>query len=216
MKIDADSVDAYIEKLPPQRREAVARLRRVLRENLPPGFTEEISYGMIGFVVPHELYPAGYHVDPRLPLPFINIASQKNYISLYHSGLYSDRALLDWFVGEYSVRYEGKLDMGKSCIRFRRPEAIPFELIGELARKMEPREWIELYEESRSARRCLQLLLIEEAQDRLSDNQPIAVAQRRRFFELFSVQIGAVRRIEIFEGETASVEENAAVATAHL
>ncbi|MGV3640687.1 MAG: DUF1801 domain-containing protein, partial [Adhaeribacter sp.] len=104
------------------------------------------SYGMIGYVVPHSLYPAGYHCDPKQPLPFMGVASQKNFVSVYHMGLYSDPELLNWFTGEYPKHCKTKLDMGKSCIRFKKPEQVPFELLGELAAKLSPREWIDLYE----------------------------------------------------------------------
>ena len=101
---------------------------------------------MIGFVVPHKLYPAGYHVDPKLPLPFIHIASQKNFIAVYHSGIYADNEIHEWFVGEYPKHCKTKLDMGKSCIRFKKTDKIPFELIGELATKLTPKQWINIYE----------------------------------------------------------------------
>lgn len=105
-----------------------------------------MSYGMIGYVVPHSVYPAGYHCDPKLPLPFINLASQKNFIALYHMGLYADAELLEWFTAEYPRHSSTKLDMGKSCIRFKKPEAIPYALIGQLAKKMSTDDWIRLYE----------------------------------------------------------------------
>jgi hypothetical protein len=101
---------------------------------------------MIGFVVPHATYPNGYHVDSKLPLPYINIASQKNFVALYHMGLYADEKLLDWFVGEYPNHSKRKLDMGKSCIRFKNVDHIPYELITELAKKQSPEQWIKLYE----------------------------------------------------------------------
>ena len=148
MNSDALSPDEYVDGLPEERRGAVEKLRRIIRENLPAGFEETMSYGMIGYVVPHEIYPKGYHVDPNLPLPFINLASQKNYIALYHSGIYCDPKLQEWFREEYDQRSPRKLDMGKSCIRFKKPEAIPFDLVGELAGKITPEEWIELYEGS--------------------------------------------------------------------
>ncbi len=146
MQIKADSPDHYVEQIPEERQPAVQKLRKILNENLPKGFEETMSYGMIGYVVPHSLYPKGYHCDPQLPLPFINLASQKNYIALYHSGIYANQALLDWFVGEYPKHCSTKLDMGKSCIRFKKPEKIPFELIKELAQKMTVEDWIALYE----------------------------------------------------------------------
>ncbi|MEM9077581.1 MAG: DUF1801 domain-containing protein [Bacteroidota bacterium] len=146
MTIDAKTPDEYISKLPEERKEAVSRLRSTIKANLPQGFEECISYKMIGYVVPHSLYPDGYHCDPKLPLPFINVASQKNFVALYHSGIYADKALLDWFVAEYPNYVKTKLDMGKSCIRFKRMDAIPYELIAQLCQKMTPEEWINLYE----------------------------------------------------------------------
>ena len=147
MKYQAKTTEEYIHQLPEGRREAVGKLRRVIREHLPPGFEEQISYGMIGYVVPHERYPGGYHANPSLPLPFINLASQKNHIAIYHSGVYADKNLLEWFVQEH-MKITGKApDMGKSCIRYRNPEKIPYELIGTLAGKMSVDEWISIYEE---------------------------------------------------------------------
>jgi uncharacterized protein YdhG (YjbR/CyaY superfamily) len=146
MQIKAASPEEYLAQIPEDRKEALTKLRATLLENLPDGFEETISYGMIGYVVPHTLYPSGYHCNPQLPLPFINVASQKNFIALYHMGLYADKEMLDWFVSEFPKYSSAKLDMGKSCIRFKKPEHIPFELIGELAAKMTPEQWIEIYE----------------------------------------------------------------------
>jgi len=148
MTSEAKSPDEYTAGLPEDRREAVERLRKVIRKNLPPGFEETMSYGMIGYVVPHEIYPKGYHVNSELPLPIINLASQKNYIALYHSAIYCDPELEGWFREEYARRSPRKLDMGKSCIRFKKIDAIPYDLIGELAAKLTPADWIALYEES--------------------------------------------------------------------
>jgi uncharacterized protein YdhG (YjbR/CyaY superfamily) len=154
MTSKAETVEQYLQELPAERQEAVGKLREILRRNLPSGFEEVISYGMIGYVVPHSIYPDGYHCDTKLPLPFINLASQKNYIALYHSGLYAKEDVLQWFQQEYAKRSKGKLDMGKSCIRFKKPEHIPYDLIAELAQKFTPREWIELYEgQVKNARR---------------------------------------------------------------
>ena len=147
MQIQANSPDEYISKLPEERQEPMQKLREAILKNIPEGFEETMSYGMIGYVVPHSIYPDGYHVNPKLPLPFINIASQKNYIALYHSGVYADPDIHDWFVGEYSKHCKTKPDMGKSCIRFKKIDQIPFELIGKLATKLTPKQWIELYEE---------------------------------------------------------------------
>jgi len=148
MTIDAKTPDEYISKLPEERKEAVSKLRKTIQDNLPTGFEECINYKMIGYVVPHSLYPDGYHCDPKLPLPFINIASQKNFVALYHSGIYADKSLLDWFVDEYPKHVKTKLDMGKSCIRFKKMESIPYKLIAELCKKMTPLEWIGLYEKN--------------------------------------------------------------------
>ncbi len=146
MKIDAHSPEEYISKLPEDRREVMAELRKTILTNLPPGFEETMNYGMIGYVVPHSNYPAGYHCDPSQPLPFLNIAPQKNFIGVYHMGLYADDALLEWFQKEYQKYCKTKLDMGKSCISFKKPNELPFELIGELCKKMTPGEWIARYE----------------------------------------------------------------------
>lgn len=146
MRIEAKSPQEYLEKCPDERREALVKLRSVINENLPDGFSEEMSYGMIGYVVPHALYPAGYHCTPDLPLPFLSFASQKNFIGLYHMGIYAQPELLKWFEDEWAARDLGKLDMGKSCIRFKKVEKIPFELIGELVSKMTPQDWIDVYE----------------------------------------------------------------------
>lgn len=146
MTVKADTVNQYVEALPSDRKEAINALRDIILASLPKGFKEEINYGMIGYVVPHNLYPAGYHCDTKLPLPFINIASQKNFIALYHMGIYANKELLDWFVAEYAKHTSAKLDMGKSCIRFKKPEHIPLKLIGELAAKITVQQWIDLYE----------------------------------------------------------------------
>ncbi len=146
MQYKASTPDEYIEAIPEERKAAMSTLRKVIKDNLPQGFSEVINYGMIGYVVPHSLYPGGYHCDPKLPLPFMNIASQKNFIAVYHSGIYADKDLMDWFVSEYPKYVKTKLDMGKSCIRFKKIDQIPMELIGELASKMTPQQWIDLYE----------------------------------------------------------------------
>jgi hypothetical protein len=146
MKIEASSPEQYIDQLPEDRKQAVSELKRVIAKNLPKGFSETVGYGMIAFVVPHSLYPKGYHCDPKLALPFINIASQKNFIALYHMGLYADKELHDWFVNEYPKHCKTKLDMGKSCIRFKKPDQIPFDLIAELATKMSVADWVSIYE----------------------------------------------------------------------
>jgi Domain of unknown function (DU1801) len=146
MRSNASSPEEYIAKIPAHRQEAFKKLRAIIKKNLPKGFEEVMTYGMIGYVVPHSRYPAGYHVNPALPLGLMNIASQKNFIAVYHMGIYGDPALLKWFTAAHAKASPQKLDMGKSCIRYKKPEDIPFNLIGELASKLTPDEWIALYE----------------------------------------------------------------------
>ncbi|MGB5370478.1 MAG: DUF1801 domain-containing protein [Flavobacteriaceae bacterium] len=148
MQYKAETPEDYIRQLPEQRQRAISRLRDAVKTHLPPGFEEQISYDMLGYVVPKSLYPAGYHCDPNLPLPFLNLASQKNFVALYHSGIYADPKLHDWFVAEYPKHCKRKLDMGKSCVRFKYLEDIPYALIGELCTKMTPQQWIECYEKN--------------------------------------------------------------------
>lgn len=146
MKSSVSTPDDYVNQLDDQRKIVVNKLREVIKKNLPKGFIETISYGTIGYVVPHSLYPKGYHCDPKQPLPFIAIASQKNYISLHHMGIYADKALLQWFENEYKKNTTAKLDMGKGCIRFKKLDQIPFDIIGKLASKMTAEEWVTKYE----------------------------------------------------------------------
>jgi uncharacterized protein YdhG (YjbR/CyaY superfamily) len=146
MQSKAKTPKEYVESLPEERKSAISELRKVILKNLPKGFTEVMSYGMIGYVVPHSLYPDGYHCDPKQPLPFLCIASQKNFVSVYHMGIYGNKKLLEWFTKEYAKHTRAKLDMGKGCIRFKKPDQIPFKLIGELAAKITPKQWISMYE----------------------------------------------------------------------
>ena len=146
MKIPAESIEEYLSNVPEERKEAFLKLYNTVSENLPKGFQESLSYGMIGWSVPLATYPDGYHCTPNTPLPFINLASQKNFIALYHMGIYADPELLHWFVTEFPKHSRKKLDMGKSCIRFKKPDDIPFELVAELVKKMSAEEWISLYE----------------------------------------------------------------------
>ncbi|MBI9012240.1 MAG: DUF1801 domain-containing protein [Clostridiales bacterium] len=141
-------VEEYILDLPEDRQLVIQKIREIILNNLHDGFDEVIQYEMLGYVVPHKIYPAGYHCDPKQPLPYIHLASQKNYISLYHMGLYADKVLLEWFTSEYAKRCHYKLDMGKSCIRFKKMDDIPYDLIGELVSKMTVGDWINLYEKS--------------------------------------------------------------------
>ncbi|TAH08398.1 MAG: DUF1801 domain-containing protein [Sphingobacteriia bacterium] len=146
MKRIANSVTAYLEDLNVDERAVMEQLRAAILNNLPDGFREELSYGMIGYIVPHELYPAGYHCNPKLPLPFLAIAAQKNFIAVYHMGIYADESLYSWFASEYAKLLTSKLDIGKSCIRFKKNASIPFELIGCLVKKISVQQWINLYE----------------------------------------------------------------------
>jgi hypothetical protein len=148
MRSDATSPESYLNQLPDDRKRIITKLRQVVLKNLPPGFKETVAYGMLAYVVPHKIYPKGYHVNPDQPLPFMNVASQKNYIAVYHMGIYGEPSLLKWFSNEYLKRTGSKADIGKSCIRFKKPEQIPFELIGELSTKISVEEWIGLYEKN--------------------------------------------------------------------
>ena len=146
MQSAAVTTEQYLKELSPDRLEAMTKLRKEILKNLPKGFEEEMTYGMIGYVVPHSLYPPGYHCDPKLPLGFMSMASQKNFVAVYHMGIYGDKKLYDWFVNEYAKSTTAKLDMGKSCIRFKKMETIPYKLIGELAGKLTVQQWIDMYE----------------------------------------------------------------------
>ncbi len=146
MQIKADSVEEYLANVPEERKEAFAKLRKTIVENLPSGFQECLSYGMVGYVIPKSIYPDGYHCDPSLPLPFMSIASQKDFVALYHSGIYADPDLLKWWQQEYPKHVKTKLNMGKSCVRFKNVNHIPYELIAELCQKMTPEDFINIYE----------------------------------------------------------------------
>lgn len=148
MMYEANSPEEYINQLPEERKAVISELRKVILDNLPQGFEETISYGMISYVVPHTIHPAGYHCNPKEPLPFMSIASQKNFVAVYHMGLYSDKELFNWFVQEYPKYMKTKLDMGKSCIRFKKMDQVPYELIGELSGKITVEEWIALFSKS--------------------------------------------------------------------
>jgi hypothetical protein len=144
--------EKYISALPPERQEAMQKLRGVILKNTPKGFTEIMTTGMIAYVVPKSTYPAGYHCNPQQALPFVCIASQKNFISLYHMGVYAMPELLKWFESEYPKHSKTRLDMGKSCIRFKKPDQIPFELIGQLMKKVTVKDWIDVYERNLNRR----------------------------------------------------------------
>ncbi|KIA86259.1 DUF1801 domain-containing protein [Flavobacterium sp. AED] len=146
MQSKAINVKEYLEEIPEERKQAFVKLRETIVTNIPKGFVEQMSYGMIGYIVPHSIYSNGYHCDSKLPLPFVNIASQKNFIAIYHMGIYANPELLQWFVNEYPKHSIQKLDMGKSCIRFKKFDYIPFDLIAELMQKMAVDDWINCYE----------------------------------------------------------------------
>lgn len=146
MQSKASTVEQYISELPDDRKNIISEIRNIIKKNLPSGFEEGMGYGMIGFYVPHRLYPKGYHCDPKLPLPFIGVASQKNHIAIYHMGLYSSEKLMEWFTSNWKKHSAKKLDIGKSCLRFKKPEEVPFELIAKLSKKVSVDDWIKNYE----------------------------------------------------------------------
>lgn len=146
MKIESASIADYESKIAEDKKEAFIKLRKVIDKNIPKGFKTVISYGMPSWVVPHSTYPAGYHCDPKLPLPFVSMAAQKNFIAVYHMGIYAKPELLKWFTEEYPKHAKGKLDMGKSCLRFKKPDDIPYAFIGKLMQKMTVQDWIDTYE----------------------------------------------------------------------
>ncbi|MFV5700129.1 DUF1801 domain-containing protein [Flavobacterium sp. ZT3R17] len=146
MQSKAINVKEYLEEIPEERKQAFLKLRQTIVTTIPKGFVEQMSYGMIGYIVPHSIYPNGYHCDSKLPLPFVNIASQKNFIAIYHMGIYANPKLLQWLISEYPKYSNQKLDIGKSCIRFKKFNHIPFDLIAELMQKMSVADWINCYE----------------------------------------------------------------------
>nr|MBK9652355.1 DUF1801 domain-containing protein [Bacteroidota bacterium] len=148
MQLKATTVEKYLDEIPTDRKAAFAKLRNVILKNIPKGYKEQMTYGMIGYVIPHSIYPKGYHVDPKLPLGLAAIASQKNFVAFYHMGIYAHPELLKWFVSEFPKHSKWKLDMGKSCVRFKKPDDIPFDLIGELMTKLTTKMYIELYEKN--------------------------------------------------------------------
>ena len=146
MQYTSTNIQDYFDQIPEERKEGFKRLFETFKNHLPKGFSEQISYGHVSFVVPFSIYPKGYHCDASQPLPFISLASQKNHIAVYHMGIYMNNEILDWFVAEFPKYSKKKLDMGKSCIRFKKVEDIPFDLLGELASKISVDEYVNLYE----------------------------------------------------------------------
>jgi hypothetical protein len=145
-----DSPDAYILRQSPERQITLVNLRETIKAHLPAGFEETMQYGMITYVVPKSIFPAGYHVNPGDSLPFLSLANQKNHIAVYHLGLYAQRGLLEWFATSYAALGIGKLDIGKSCIRLKNLTKIPYDLIGALCEKLTPEAFVSLYESSRN------------------------------------------------------------------
>lgn len=148
MTINANSPQDYINQIPEDRKEVVYKIREIILSNLPKGYEETLQYNMLSYVVPKSIYPNGYHCNPKEDLPFISFASQKNFIALYHMGIYANEELLNWFTTEYPKHCKTKLDMGKSCIRFKKMDDIPFDLIKELVQKVSVQDWIEIYEKN--------------------------------------------------------------------
>ena len=146
MTYEANTPEECVAQIPEERKPIISKLRKIIKDNLPKGFEEGLNYKMLGYYVPHSIYPEGCHCDPKLPLPFMNLASQKNSINLYHIGVYAKKELYDWFVAEYPKHSKRKLDMGKSCIRFKKMDDIPYDLIAELCTKLTVNEWINIYE----------------------------------------------------------------------
>lgn len=148
MTSNAETPEEYINQLPEDRKAPITKLNNLIKKHMPKGLEAGMGYGMLAYYVPKSIYPAGYHCKPFPPLPFINVASQENFIALYHSGLYAKKELYDWFVAEYPKHCKTKLDMGKSCVRFKKMDDIPYDLIEELLGKMTVEKWIEIYEKA--------------------------------------------------------------------
>jgi hypothetical protein len=135
MQSSAKTVKDYLKELPADRREAINAVRGVILANLPKGYEECMSYGMIGYVVPHSIYPKGYQCNPKVPLPFVNLASQKNHMAFYLMCCYGDAKLKAWFEKAWKATGK-KFDMGGGCVRFKTLEDVPLEVIGELVAKL--------------------------------------------------------------------------------
>jgi hypothetical protein len=145
MQSKAATVAEYLAELPEERRAAIAKVRAVIRKNLPKGFVEQMGYGMICYVVPHRLYPAGYHCNPKLPLPYASLASQKQHMALYLMCVYQDPKSENWIREQFKARGK-KLDMGKSCIRFKRLEDLPLDVVGEAFARVSVADYLQHYE----------------------------------------------------------------------
>ena len=146
--MNKDSIKDYINLLESDRKKPIIQLINVIEQNIPKGFEKVMNYGMPSFVIPHSIYPDGYHCDNKLPLPFISISNLKSSISLHHMGLYANSELLDWFKSEYPEHSKTKLDIGKGCIKFKKINDIPYKLIGVLSKRMTVKNWIDTYEQN--------------------------------------------------------------------
>lgn len=147
MQSKAKTVKEYLAELPPERKAAISAVREVILKNLPKGFEEMMQYGMIGYSVPHSIYPPGYHCDPKQPLPFVGLASQKNHMAVYMMNIYMDKETENWFVKAYKATGK-KLDIGKSCIRFKKLDDLALEVIGQAVGRKSVKEYIALYEKN--------------------------------------------------------------------
>lgn len=146
------SFEQYVSALPPERADAIRRVAAVIRANLPPGYEEGTQYKMPAWYVPHTRYPAGYHADPKQPLPFLSLASQKSHMALYLMGLYGDEALTAWFTAEYAKRGK-RLDMGAACVRFKKLDDLPLDLVGELVARIPVDAYVARYEAAKPAKK---------------------------------------------------------------
>ncbi|HLG93693.1 MAG TPA: DUF1801 domain-containing protein [candidate division Zixibacteria bacterium] len=148
MQSKAKTVKEYLAELPPERKAAIGAVREVILKNLPKGFAEIMQYGMIGYAVPHSVYPPGYHCDPKQPLPFVGLASQKNHMAVYMMNIYMDKETENWFIKAYKASGK-KLDIGKSCLRFKKVEDLALDVIGQAVGRKSVKEYIALYEKNR-------------------------------------------------------------------
>ena len=152
MKSNAKTVDEYLLALPPDRRALFSAVREVVRANLPEGYEEQLQYGMIGYVVPHKLYPPGYHCDAKQPLTYACLGSQKNYLAIYLMSVYGDPATEAWFKKAWLATGK-KLDMGKSCVRFKKLEDVPLDVIGQVIARTPVSQYIAAVERTMAARK---------------------------------------------------------------
>ena len=144
MQSNAKTVDEYLAALPEDRCKAISAIRDVILENLPEGYEEGMQYGMIGYFVPHSLFPQGYHCDPKQPLNYVALASQKNHMAIYLMGCYGDESTKDWFVKAWTGACK-KLDMGASCVRFKKLDDVPLSVVGEAVAKIPVRAYLDRY-----------------------------------------------------------------------